>query len=84
MTHFNYVRIQSRSPKGFGSFGTPIFRVMPARLLLIGFLLSTTPFFGQSFLRVTCDSTCLPAFDQAPEDVVVTCEEAFPDFVIFD
>ena len=82
MTHFRYVRIQSRSLKGFGSFGTPISRVMPARLLLIGFLLSTTPFFGQSFLRVTCDSTCLPAFDSAPEDVVVDCDDVFPDLVI--
>ena len=82
MTHFRYVRIQSRNLTGFGSFGTPIFRVMPARLLLIGLLLSTTPFYGQSYLNSTCDSTCLPVFDEVPENAVVTCDEAFPDVTI--
>ncbi len=80
MKHFSYVRILSRGPQGFGHFGTPIFRVMPARLLLLGLLLQTLPFYGQSYLRVTCDSTCLPAIDSIPEDVVVDCLTPFPDF----
>ena len=80
MKHIRYVRIQSRGPKGFGHFGTPIFRVMPARILLLGILLQSLPFFGQSYLRVTCDSTCLPAFDSIPEDVAVDCLTPFPDF----
>lgn len=80
MTHIRYVRIQSRVFFGLGSFGTPIIRVMPARLLLIGTLLSATPLLGQSFLHTTCDSICLPAFSEVPEDVTIACEDAFPDF----
>lgn len=68
--------------EGHRLFGTQYSRVMPARFLLIGFLLAFAPLHGQQFLRITCDSTCLPAFSAIPDDVVVTCEEEFPGFEI--
>lgn len=80
MTHFRYVRTEIRGPQGPERFGTPIFRVMPARFLLLSLLLPSLSIYGQSFLHVTCDSACLPAFASVPEDVVVPCLEAFPRF----
>ncbi len=82
MTHFRYVRTEIRGPQGPERFGTPIFRVMPARFLLLSLLLPSLSIYGQSFLHVTCDSACLPAFASVPEDVVVPCLEAFPDFEV--
>ena len=55
---------------------------MPARFLLLALLLPSLSIYGQSFLHVTCDSACLPAFASVPEDVVVPCLEAFPDFEV--
>ena len=82
MTQFRYVRIQPWGPQGPGSCSTPIFGVMPARLLLIGLLFQFSSISGQPFLHSTCDSSCLPAFDAVPEDVTVSCLEAFPDFTL--
>ena len=82
MTQFRYVRIQPWGPQGPGSCSTPIFGVMPARLLLIGLLFQFSSIYGQPFLHSTCDSSCLPAFDAIPEDVTVSCLEAFPDFTL--
>ena len=82
MSHFSYVRNSHPSLKGRGFFGTTDSRVMSARFFLICLLLASAPLYSQQFLRVTCDSTCLPAFSTIPEDVTVTCEEAFPAFEI--
>lgn len=84
MTHFCYVRIQAQAPSGPVSFGTPILRVMPARIFLIGVLLHFLPAQGQSFLHVTCDSACQPAFSAVPDDVTIGCGDDFPAFELPD
>ena len=84
MTHFCYVRSETHGPTGSASFGTQFFRVMPARIFLIGLLLHFLPVQGQSFLHVTCDSSCLPAFSAVPDDLTLDCSAALPEFILPD
>ena len=57
---------------------------MPARIFLIGLLLHFLPVHGQSFLHVTCDSSCLPAFSAVPDDLTLDCSAALPEFILPD
>lgn len=81
MTHIRYVRVSvGRLPQA-AFVRTLMSRVMPARILTTGTLLIWSSFaFSQQFLVEGCDSTCLPAFDPVPTDMMIDCTADLPAF----
>ena len=81
MTHIRYVRVSvGRLPQA-AFVRTLMSRVMPARILTTGVLLIWSSFaFSQQFLVAGCDSTCLPAFDPVPADMMIDCSSDLPAF----